>query len=64
MIDEGQNSRMDDFSQDVMISHIELLLNYANRFYKRQFLTRKVVHNDLLQKVEDLLDLVGNSRFK
>lgn len=56
MIDVEQNSRMDDFSQDVMISHIELLLNYANRFYKRQFLTRKVVHHDLLQKLEQLLD--------
>lgn len=56
MIETEQNSRMDDFSQDVIISHIELLLNYANRFYKRQFLTRKVVNNDLLQRVEDLLD--------
>ena len=56
MIDIELNSRIDDFSQDVIISHIELLLNYANRFYKRQFLTRKVVHNDLLQRVEDLLD--------
>jgi AraC-like DNA-binding protein len=56
MIAAELNSRIDDFSQDVIISHIELLLNYANRFYKRQFLTRKVVHNDLLQRVEDLLD--------
>lgn len=56
MIDTELNNRLDDFSQDVIISHIELLLNYANRFYKRQFLTRKVLHNDLLQRVEDLLD--------
>ncbi|HEX6426665.1 MAG TPA: helix-turn-helix domain-containing protein [Niastella sp.] len=56
MIDVELNSRIDDFSQDVIISHIELFLNYANRFYKRQFLTRKVVNNDLLQKLEDLLD--------
>lgn len=56
MIDTELNSRIDDFSQDVIISHIELLLNYANRFYKRQFITRKVVHNDLLQRVEELLN--------
>ncbi|WP_295120158.1 helix-turn-helix transcriptional regulator [uncultured Chitinophaga sp.] len=55
MIETELNSRIDDFSQDVMISHIELLLNYANRFYKRQFITRKVVNNDVLQKLDDLL---------
>lgn len=50
------NGRIDDFSQDVMISQIELLLNYANRFYKRQFLTRKSTSHNLLQKLEELLD--------
>jgi len=34
----------------------ELLLNYSNRFYKRQFITRKAAHNDLLQKLETILD--------
>lgn len=47
---------IDDFSQDVVISHIEVLLNYANRFYKRQFLTRKHVNRDALTKMEALLD--------
>ena len=56
IIGEEVNSRIDDFSQDVIISQIELLLNYANRFYKRQFITRKAVSNDLLQKLEELLD--------
>jgi len=46
---------IDDFSQDVIISHIEVLLNYSNRFYKRQFITRKAVNHDLLTKVEALL---------
>ena len=46
---------IDDFSQDVIISHIEVLLNYSNRFYKRQFITRKSVNSDLLTKVEILL---------
>ncbi|ANH84164.1 AraC family transcriptional regulator [Niabella ginsenosidivorans] len=56
MMEQELNSRIDDFSQDVIIAQIELLLNFANRFYKRQFITRKAVNNDLLQKLEDLLD--------
>lgn len=49
-------SRIDDFSQDVILSQIALLLNYCDRFYKRQFITRKAVSSDLLEKLEDLLD--------
>ncbi|MGO1787441.1 MAG: helix-turn-helix domain-containing protein [Sphingobacterium sp.] len=56
IIDEELNSRIDDFSQNVIIAQIELLLNYGDRFYKRQFLTRKAANHDLLQKLEDLLD--------
>jgi AraC-like DNA-binding protein len=55
MEDELQ-SPIDDFSQDVMVSHIELLLNYSNRFYKRQFITRKAVSNDMLAKMESVLN--------
>jgi AraC family transcriptional activator of pobA len=61
IIEEELNSRIDDFSQDVIISQIELLLNYANRFYKRQFITRKAVSNDLLQKLEEILDEYFNN---
>jgi len=56
MIEDELNSRIDDFSHNVVIAQIELLLNYANRFYKRQFITRKAASNDLLQKLETLLD--------
>ena len=55
-IDEELQNRIDDFSQDVIISQIETLLNYSNRFYKRQFITRKSANNDLLQKLEEVLD--------
>jgi len=61
IIEEELNSRIDDFSQDVIISQIELLLNYANRFYKRQFITRKAINNDLLQKLEEILDEYFNN---
>lgn len=56
IIDEELNSRIDDFSQDVIVSQVELLLNYSNRFYKRQFITRRAVNNDQLQQLEELLD--------
>jgi AraC-like DNA-binding protein len=61
MIEEELNSRIDDFSQHVVIAQMELLLNYANRFYKRQFITRKAANNDLLQKMEDVLDNYFNN---
>lgn len=48
-------SIIDSFTQDVVVSHIELLLNYCNRFYNRQFITRKKVSSDLLVKFEELL---------
>lgn len=55
-IGEELQSPIDEFSQDVIITQIELLLNYSNRFYKRQFLTRKAVSNDLLTQLEDILN--------
>jgi AraC-like DNA-binding protein len=47
---------IDAFSQDVLISQLELLLNYANRFYHRQFLTRRTAEHDLLSRFETLLN--------
>ncbi|MFC0774742.1 helix-turn-helix domain-containing protein [Terrimonas alba] len=55
-IEDELQSTIDDFSQDVIVSQIELLLNYSNRFYKRQFITRKAVSNDLLAALENLLN--------
>ena len=60
-IEEELQNRIDDFSQDVIISQIETLLNYSNRFYKRQFITRKSVNNDVLQKTEEILDNYFNN---
>ena len=56
MIDHELSSRIYDSSQSVIISQIELLLNYANRYYKRQFVTRKTVNSDLLQKLEEIVE--------
>lgn len=48
-------SPTDAFSQDVLVSQLEVLLSYANRFYHRQFLTRRPAEHDLLSRFEALL---------
>jgi len=46
---------IDAFSQDMLVAQLEVLLGYANRFYHRQFLTRRMVEHDLLSRFEALL---------
>ena len=58
--DEIEKS-IDNFTQDVIVSHIDLLLNYCNRFYNRQFITRKPANNDTLIRLENLLNDYFNS---
>ena len=48
-------SNIDRYTQDVIVSQIELLLNYSNRFYGRQFITRKNSNNDVLVRMERVL---------
>ncbi len=55
-IEEELSSRIDELSQEVVMSQLELLLNYAQRFYKRQFITRKPISNSLLQQFEETLE--------
>lgn len=55
-IQQELENPIDEFSQDVVVSQIEVLLNYSSRFYKRQFITRKAVNHDLLTKMEQLLN--------
>jgi len=50
------DDNMDAYTQDLLVSNIDLLLKYCDRFYNRQFLTRKKANNDLLTKLEALLD--------
>jgi AraC family transcriptional activator of pobA len=56
IIDEELTIRIDDFGQDVIVSQIELLLNYSNRFYRRQFITHRAVNSNQLQKLEAILN--------
>ncbi|MFA6060599.1 MAG: AraC family transcriptional regulator [Taibaiella sp.] len=50
------SSRIDVYSQDILISQIELLLNYCNRFYNRQFITRRTANSELLINFEKLIN--------
>jgi AraC-like DNA-binding protein len=52
---ELQNN-IDSFSQDVLVSQLELLLNYSNRFYNRQFITRKAINHDIVSSLDELLN--------
>jgi len=54
-IREECRGNIDAFSQDIIIAQIELLLTYSQRFYHRQFLTRKKANHAILDRLETLL---------
>jgi len=55
-MEQEYSSNIDKFSQDIIIAQLELLLNYANRFYHRQFITRKITNHKILDRLEQILD--------
>ncbi|WP_245907000.1 AraC family transcriptional regulator [Reichenbachiella versicolor] len=58
---EEYESNMDEFSQDLLISNLELLFNHVRRFYSRQFLTRKSQNISIVTKLKKLLKEYYNS---
>ena len=54
-IEQEYRSNIDKFSQDVIIAQLELLLTYSQRFYQRQFITRKMSNHKILERLEDIL---------
>ncbi|HWW42563.1 helix-turn-helix transcriptional regulator [Pedobacter sp.] len=60
-IEQEYHSNIDKFSQDVIIAQLELLLTYAERFYHRQFITRKITNHKMLTRLEDVLTEYFNS---
>lgn len=55
LIKNEYHANIDKFSQDVIIAQLELMFTYAQRFYERQFITRKISSSQLLSRLEDLL---------
>lgn len=65
-IQREYHANIDKFSQNIIIAQIELLLNYCERFYQRQFITRKKSSHQVLERLEVVLneyfdnnDLIG-----
>ncbi len=54
-IEQEYHANIDRFSQNVIIAQLELLLTYSERFYQRQFITRKISSHEILTRLEDLL---------
>ena len=60
-IAQEYHNAIDNLSQDVIIAQIELLLTYAERFYQRQFITRKIANHRVLNQLDVLLTGYFNS---
>jgi AraC family transcriptional activator of pobA len=60
-IEKEYHSNIDNFSQDIIIAHLETLLSYSERFYHRQFLTRKKANHAILNQLEEFLAEYFNS---
>lgn len=54
-INQEYQANIDQFSQQIIISQLETLLNYSERFYHRQFITRKITNHQILDRLEVLL---------
>lgn len=54
-IKQESQVNIDKFSQHIIVAQLELMLTYAERFYERQFITRKVTNHKILARLEKLL---------
>jgi AraC family transcriptional activator of pobA len=54
-IEKEYHLPIDNFSQDVITAHLDVVLSYCNRYYNRQFITRKVNTGPMVDKIEHLL---------
>jgi AraC family transcriptional activator of pobA len=55
-IEREYHNNMDKFSENIIVSQLESLFNYSDRFYQRQFLTRKIINHQILDRLEKMLD--------
>ena len=56
MIEQELHRSIDKHSKELIVSNIELLLNYCLRFYDRQFVTREEINHSVVRKFSELLD--------
>ena len=60
-IEQEYLANIDKFTQDIIIAQLEVLLNYAERFYQRQFITRKISNHQVLARLEEMLTTYFNN---
>lgn len=60
-IQQEYHTNIDRFSQDLIIAQLEVLLKYAERFYQRQFITRKISNHKILERLERIIAEYFNS---
>lgn len=60
-ISRETHANIDKFSKQIIISQLESLLNYAERFYNRQFITREKANHKILERLEKVLNDYLNS---
>ena len=56
MIEQELHRAIDKHTRELIVSNIELLLNYCLRFYDRQFITREEINHSVIKKFIELLD--------
>lgn len=60
-VQQEYHSNIDKFSQNIIIAQLELLLSYSERFYQRQFITRRISNHKTLIRLEEVLTEYLNS---
>ena len=64
MIEQELHRAIDKHTRELIVSNIELLLNYCLRFYDRQFITREEINHGVVIKFLTLLDEYMNDKAK
>lgn len=54
-IDIEYHNNQDEFSREIILTHIQSLLKYGSRFYKRQFMNRAVISGHTVNKFNEIL---------
>lgn len=55
-IQQEYHANIDNYSHNIIIAQLELLLSYSERFYQRQFITRKITNHTILSRLETIID--------
>ncbi|RNL90393.1 AraC family transcriptional regulator [Sinomicrobium pectinilyticum] len=56
IIRQEYHTNIDNYSHNIIIAQLELLLSYSERFYNRQFITRSIASHKILEQLEEILN--------